>query len=432
MHTARPLFFTLLLLAMTAPAAFCQTPQVAPVPATEQTTSPAFALKDGDRVVFYGDSITEQRMYTQDVEDFVITRYPTRDILFFNAGVGGDTVSGGWAGDMATRVDRDVLPYRPTVVTLMLGMNDGHYTTAPDETSEDRDAYTTGYKKLLGRIQAGLPGVRITLIAPSPYDEISRPSDVPGYNNVLLRYGQFVAETARQQGMQVADFNRPMTQVLQAGMRVNPSLASLLVPDHVHPSAAGHWAMAAALMRAWNVSPIVSSVSLDGGKAALLNAQNTTVSYLMKTATGVRWDQQDQALPLPLALTDPMIQFLLKISDLASVDQQVLRVQGLSASSYTLTIDHQKVASFTRQELADGVNLALYATPMLRQAQHVDALAGTRSTLSRTHFFLITTKLQSPDVAAAAETIQAMESEVAAEQHTAAQPKLHGFELTAN
>lgn len=432
MHTARPLFFTLLLLAMTAPAAFCQTLQVAPVPATEKTTPPAFALKDGDRVVFYGDSITEQRMYTQDVEDFVITRYPTRNILFFNAGVGGDTVTGGWAGDMAMRVDRDVLPYRPTVVTIMLGMNDGHYTTASDETSKDRDAYTEGYKKLLDRIQAGLPGVRITLIAPSPYDEISRPSNVPGYNNVLLRYGQFVAETARQQGMQVADFNRPMTQLLQAGMRVNPSLASLLVPDHVHPSAAGHWTMAAALMRAWNVSPIVSSVSLDGGSAALLDAQNTTVTYLMKTATGVRWDQQDQALPLPLALTDPMVQFLLKISDLASVDQQVLRVQGLSAASYTLTIDHQKVASFTRQELADGVNLALYDTPMLHQAQTVDALAGTRSTLGRTHFFLVTTKLQSPDVAAAAETIQAMGSEVAAEQHTAAQPKLHGFELTAN
>jgi lysophospholipase L1-like esterase len=405
---------------------------VAPAPVTGKTTPPAFALKDGDRVVFYGDSITAQRLYTQDVEDFVITRYPTRNVLFFNAGVGGDTVDGGWAGEMTARVERDVLSYRPTVVTIMLGMNDGHYTTAPDAVGEDYAAYTEGYQKLLDRIQAGLPGIRITLIAPSPYDEISRPPQTPGYNNVLLRYGQFVTETARRQGMQVVDFNRPLTQVLQAGMRVSPSLASLLVPDHVHPSAAAHWTMAEALVRAWDLSPIVSSVALDGGKTALLNAQNTNVTDLKKTANGLRWDQQDQSLPLPLYLEDPMIQFLLKVSDLAGMDQQVLRVQGLSAASYTLTIDHQKIASFTRQELAEGVNLALYLTPMLRQAQSVDALAGTRSTLSRTHFFLITTQQQSPDVAAAAETIQAMESEVAAEQHTAAQPKLHGFELTAN
>jgi len=30
-------------------------------------------LKDGDRVVFYGDSITDQRLYTQFTETFVHT-----------------------------------------------------------------------------------------------------------------------------------------------------------------------------------------------------------------------------------------------------------------------------------------------------------------------------------------------------------------------
>src|SRR6478752_6938588 len=35
-----------------------------------------FYLKDGDRVVFYGDSITAQREYTARVEEFVLTRFP--------------------------------------------------------------------------------------------------------------------------------------------------------------------------------------------------------------------------------------------------------------------------------------------------------------------------------------------------------------------
>jgi len=30
-----------------------------------------------DRVVFYGDSITEQRLYTTDIEEYVLTRFPS-------------------------------------------------------------------------------------------------------------------------------------------------------------------------------------------------------------------------------------------------------------------------------------------------------------------------------------------------------------------
>ena len=35
-----------------------------------------FYLKDGDRVVFYGDSITDQRLYTVFTETYVVTRFP--------------------------------------------------------------------------------------------------------------------------------------------------------------------------------------------------------------------------------------------------------------------------------------------------------------------------------------------------------------------
>ena len=48
-----------------------------------------FALRDGDRVVFYGDSITEAGGYTRAVEAYVATRFPEWTIAFHNAGVGG-------------------------------------------------------------------------------------------------------------------------------------------------------------------------------------------------------------------------------------------------------------------------------------------------------------------------------------------------------
>src|SRR5580698_4650930 len=71
------------------------------------------ALHDGDRVVFYGDSITAQRLYTRFFEDFMLTRYPQTHVSFWNAGVPGDTVYGGYTGDVPTRLKRDVLSHRP-------------------------------------------------------------------------------------------------------------------------------------------------------------------------------------------------------------------------------------------------------------------------------------------------------------------------------
>jgi hypothetical protein len=78
-----------------------------------------FHLRDGDRALFYGDSITERGLYTAIVETFVLTRYPGLDVSFINAGWSGDTVRGGRGRPIEVRLERDVLPHRPTVMTVI-------------------------------------------------------------------------------------------------------------------------------------------------------------------------------------------------------------------------------------------------------------------------------------------------------------------------
>src|SRR3712207_1747378 len=95
-----------------------------------------FHLRDGDRVLFYGDSITERGLYTAIVETYVVTRYPGLDVSFVNAGWGGDTVRGGTGGPINIRLGRDVLPERPTVMTIMLGMNDRLPSLGTDGTND--------------------------------------------------------------------------------------------------------------------------------------------------------------------------------------------------------------------------------------------------------------------------------------------------------
>jgi len=385
------------------------------------------ALHDGDRVVFYGDSITAQRLYTRFVEDFVLTRYPQMHVTFWNAGIPGDTVYGGYTGDATARLKRDVFPHQPTVVTIMLGMNDGYYMAF---NQKYLDIYMEGYRKLLSAIPTGAPTAKITLITPTPYDEVTHGTEFAHYNEVVSRHSAFVKELAGSSHLGFSDFNQVETGLLNAGTQKNSSLAALLIPDRIHPAEVSHWALAAALAHSWSLSPVVSIVKIDAATAKTVEIENTQVADLTETEGKLQWSQSDNALPLPLQLDDRMVQFVLSVSDLATMDRQMLFVNGLSAAQYTLKIDEQKIASFRREQLSSGVNLALYNTPMESQARGLDGIEEKRTRLDEAHFIL---SIEDPKVANAADYTSAMEAKdamLAAEQRKMAQPKLHRFELS--
>ena len=385
------------------------------------------ALHEGDRVVFYGDSITAQRLYTRFVEDFVLTRYPQMHVTFWNAGIPGDTVYGGYTGDIPARLKRDLIPHRPTIVTIMLGMNDGYYM---DFNPKYFEIYKDGYRKLLSAIQSEATGARITLLSPTPYDEVTHGTEFARYNEVVAHHAAFVKEWAAAAHLRFGDFNQVETDLLNAGVQKNRSMAPLLIPDRIHPAEASHWVMAAALARSWGLSRVVSSVQIDAALAKTVTAENAQISDLKVNDGKLQWTQTDNALPLPLQLGDGMMQCVLGISGLEAMDQQLLRVNGLAAAGYTLRIDGKKIASFAREQLAAGVNLALYATPMENQAKGVDGIEIKRTRLDEVRFLLA---IEDPVLGNDAEALKALEAKDAAlveEQRKLAQPKPHRFELS--
>ena len=344
--------------------------------AHSQSTPTNFALHDGDRVTFYGDSITEQREYTEDVEEYVVTRFPGWKVNFHNAGVGGDKVSGGWAGPVDLRLDRDVFAWHPDVITVMLGMNDFYYR--PDQPGI-YSTYADGYRRLVALMQRNNPSVRITLIQPSPYDDITRDPRFPGgANAVLLKYSDFVAQLAQERHTQIADFNTPLTSILKVINREVPQLAQQVIPDRVHPQQGGHWIMAESLLKSWKARSLVTSVSIDAGATPSFDAANTQITELNrpkgKVTSRVSWTQTDKALPLPLPPpeVDPVLALVLKYSDIvAALDQEILQVRALTTGTYDLMIDGRKISSFNSDDLANGINLATMETPMLEQARLV-------------------------------------------------------------
>ncbi len=187
-------------------------------------------------------------------------------------------MTGGGGGPIDKRLARDVFAYKPTVVTVMLGMNDASYQPFKQPIF---DVYAKGYEHLVDSIKSQFPDVRLTLIQPSPYDDVTRkPNFGDGYNQVLIRYGEFVKELARKDGATVADLNTPVVAALKKAMEIDPDHAKDLIRDRVHPGPAGQLLMAEALLKAWNAPAVVSTVELDAAANKVVKQENTKVDNL--------------------------------------------------------------------------------------------------------------------------------------------------------
>jgi lysophospholipase L1-like esterase len=333
---------------------------------------------------------------------------------------------------MQQRVQRDVTAFHPAMITVMLGMNDGGYVSM---TPQIDSAFRKGYNDLLDTLTRENPKAALTLILPTPYDEITHGTEFPWYSKTIDTIADDVAELAAQRKTHseapvfLVDFHHRLVDALSHAARDFPALAPLLIPDRIHPGSAAQWIMAGALMEAWQVDPVVSDVTITADDAKVAATARTKISYLQKTPTGLRWTQLDEALPLPLDLNDAMTAVLLKESEIEKLDRQLMRIRRLPAGSYDLWIDQRPIATFSAETLEGGVNLALLKTPMLDQARGIDWEENRRATLDEARFILSAETAQQPDPAAAEERLQAAEDELAMTVHKQAAPKSHNFEL---
>lgn len=391
----------------------------------------SFALHNGDTVVFYGDSITDQRLYTSFTETYVVTRFPSLRVRFVHSGWGGDRVTGGGGGPVDLRLHRDVFPFKPTVVTIMLGMNDGHYRSYDQSIF---DVYANGYRHIVDSIETALPGVRITAIEPSPYDDITRPPTFEGgYNAVLKRYSQFVRELAASDHLTDADFNTPVDTMLENAKAKDPTLAQKILPDRVHPSPGGHLIMAEALLESWHAPSLVARTVIDAQSASVTECDNCSVSNLAHNGA-LTWTEADKSLPMPINWKDPVVALAVNSSGFVSaLDEETLRVTGLASGRYALKIDGTDVATFTSGQLASGVNLAEYDTPMSRQAADVHALTVKHNNIHFARWRMVQVPLDGDgfDDAPVQTALDQLEDQVILAQHLAAQPQPHSFALAA-
>jgi lysophospholipase L1-like esterase len=203
--------------------------------------SKKIALSDEDIVLFQGDSITDMHRKRSDENPnspaglgtsypFLATaeilyRYPTKTLKCYNKGVSGNKVY-----QLADRWQTDCLDIKPTVLSILVGVNDFWHTLV-NGYKGTIETYRNDYKALLDRTKQALPNVK--LIIGEPYAVIGVKAVDDKWYPTFNEYRQAAREIADSFGAAFI----PYQEIYDKAQKSAPG--SYWTADGVHPTLAG-------------------------------------------------------------------------------------------------------------------------------------------------------------------------------------------------
>jgi len=346
--------------------------------------SPAqdFPLRDGDVWVMTGDSITYQRIHTSYIEAFCRTRFPKWRLRFRNSGVGGD-----WAHRVLARFDHDVARWKPTVVSIELGMND----VKGGEKGAVR--YISDIKTLITKVRA--LGARPVLIGASP-----RSDGWWGRNLLIKKYTAELRGLAEKEKLPFVDqinllLPRWAGNYVPMQMRryMEPAIKAKSVPNVeelqawcekwrksgrwpmdlgnvVHPNHKGQLMMTYVILKSLGAPALVSKATIDVKASKATDLAGCAIARLTCAEDGVRFVRADERLPMPI--DDRAREALRMFPEIPDISQYLLTVKGLAAGAYDIKIDGTVVAAVSASDLAKGWNATVAARgPIADQCRKV-------------------------------------------------------------
>ena len=418
-----------------------------------QTIAADFAIRDGDRVVFLGDSITEQRLYTTYIEAYALTRHPGWKLSFRNVGWGGDT---SWLrqrshpdenqlfaakedeqqkiveGSVGNGLARDVLPFKPTFVTVKFGMNDHSYQPFREDIFRAYVRSQSEISKVLGA-----NGARVAFLTPQPIEDKGPAPEKDVRNDSLRKFSDGLKEVATKSGAAYVDQFDPYMTIMRREHTAKPD-GIIGGGDAVHPGPAGQTIMAWAVLKGLGAGAMVSRADISASTLKTGAAEGCRIDKAAKIQGGVSFDRVDEALPMPI---DERAEAALKLAPvLEDLNRLELRITDLPAGNYTVTIDGESAGNVSAEDLAKGWNLANAPGPITKQSREVLRLVFAKNDM----FFHRWREIQLfnfPDWAKGPELEAKRTAEIArfdqeiakleAQIDAARQPKPHHFEVKA-
>ena len=357
-------------------------------------------LQPNDHVAICGDSITQQRRYSVFMEDYFLMCQPVAGLTTTQFGRSGEKVPG-----FLSRIDNEVLPFKPTLATTCYGMNDGHYAPMTDETGTTyRQALTDSVQKLkAGGVRAivvGSPGCVDAAAFKNPHG----PTSAEDYNKTLDALKGIAQEVAKKEGVAFADIHTLMMAVNAQAKAAYGENYQLVAGGGIHPNNNGHLVMAYALLKGLGCDGAIGTITVD------LDANTAQGSAGQKIVSCANGTVQVESTRYPFCFQgDPntpdqkeacMLKFFPFNNDL---NRYLLVVKGLKGTKARVTWG-MVTKEFFAADLAKGINLAAeflvnpFSAPFAKVNAAVLAQQSQESTLENAYLRLLRSK--APDAGA--------------------------------
>jgi lysophospholipase L1-like esterase len=315
-------------------------------------TRAEYGLRDGDVVVFLGDSITAARTYGKIVENYTLLRFPDRKVHFINAGWGGDTAAGG-----LKRLERDVFRHGATVLIVAYGINDIGWGTKAD--AAHKQIYLNAIRGIVEQCKARRVRVYIgsaAVTAENP-DTSER-----GFLQAMCDEGMALARSLGEHSIDIERTMRAVQRkVLAANAASKPQERSTLhAADGIHLSDLGQLAMALAILKGLGAPAEVSAASIDANGPRVVSAVGcrvTNVRGSLGAKNGhLEFDRLDDGLPVNFGLFGALQFRFVPIPD--ELNRYKLTVASLAPGSYDVLADGRPLGRYSEKQLAAGLNIA--------------------------------------------------------------------------
>lgn len=231
---------------------------------------PAKNLLNAKKILFLGDSITQQGHYVNWIEAYLRIHYPMAGREIINLGLSSETASGLSEPThpfprpgIHSRLDTIIDYVQPDLTVAGYGINDAIY----HPLSESRfKAYQEGILKLSEKIKAS--GSELILLTPAPYTApIQDPNSFQGeygyaspyvyYDEVMKVYAEWlkIQNSANFQVIDIQPALRKYQQVCYGN-------------DFIHPNQYGHYLMASTILNkaGFDTAPQVNTFNCDDQK----------------------------------------------------------------------------------------------------------------------------------------------------------------------
>ncbi len=344
-------------------------------------------LKRGDRLAICGDSITEQKMYSRLIEDYLTACTPELKVSVRQFGWGGERTDG-----FLKRMTNDCLRFKPSVATTCYGMNDHEYRPYESKIGDTYRKYSTAvvdsFKAHDVRVVLGSAGC----VGNRSWWQPGATSEALNLNLCQLR--NIDVEIAQQENVRFADVFWPMLNAAYTAEEKFGASYHLSGGDAVHPGWAGHTIMAYAFLKALGLDGNIADFKVD------LSSGKMTVSEghkLLKAKDGVYTIRSSRYpfcpdAPMGLAAdwyptiglnsvtnSDSIRSGMTLVPFNEDLNRFMLTVNHATADKYRVTWGENS-REFTKEQLASGVNLAaeFTANPFSTQFALIDAAVASK------------------------------------------------------